>query len=434
MAVAELEWPGLDLRTGVLAARRPRAAGAARVGRRMYDPAEASDDPKVGEATSAYTREPVQADGNDDVALVAGSGLFDEAWYLRHNPEAVDGWESPIHHYLSIGWRLGADPGPAFSTLAYLQTHPDVREAGINPLVHYLRHGRHEGRAAPPSLETLRDSAVEAARHKIAGIRRYPRPVFVYQMAKVGSRSVEAALRSSFLAEGLMAEIHHVHTLARIEQRRKQMSEQLADPSDALRSLDHAARIRSILEDHRVGGFDVVTLVREPVARAVSAFFHRLSWHLPDWKKLVANGDLEPARLVDIFLDIERPWESDWFDEELKPVCCIDVYRFRFPADEGFSIYEVPDSPARVLLIRTEDLDRVGPWALSRFFQIGVGAIPRINTAEDRPQGRLYRAFVSRGLPKYFVERCYRTKMARHFYTTSEIESFKRRWIEGSRR
>lgn len=414
--------------------RRPPVVGAAGVGRSPYGPAQALVDVKVGETTSASTSEPVEADANDDVALVAQSGLFDEAWYLRRNPDAAEGWDSPLHHYLSAGWRLGADPGPAFSTLAYLELYPDVRQAGVNPLVHYLRHGRREGRAAPPSLESVHGDSVEPSSRRRTELRSYPRPVFVYQMAKVGSRSVEAALRSSFLAEGLAAEIYHVHTLARIEQRRKQMSEELADPTDALRSLDHAARVRSIMEGHRAGGFDVVTLVREPVARAVSAFFHRLSWHLPDWKELVAKGDLEPARLVDFFLDIERPWESDWFDEELKPVCCIDVYGFRFPAEEGFSIYEVPDSPARVLLIRTEDLDRVGPRALSRFFRIGVGAIPRINTAEDRPQGQLYRAFVSWGLPESFVERCYRTKMARHFYTPSEIESFKRRWIEGNRR
>lgn len=76
---------------------------------------------------------------------------FDKSFYRRVNPDVVLFADAPIHHYLSVGWREGRDPSPAFSTRRYLARHDDVRRSGINPFVHYLRWGYKEGRVAERS-------------------------------------------------------------------------------------------------------------------------------------------------------------------------------------------------------------------------------------------------------------------------------------------
>jgi len=138
-------------------------------------------------------------------SLVAASGFFDADWYLEHYPDART-WEFPLDHYLIEGWKRGCDPGPGFSTKAYLEANPDVAEAGLNPLVHWLRHGKQEGREIKPSrLATSRDSADNHDKNRprlrqdtISGNDTIDRIVLVYQMAKVGSKSVEAAIRETF--------------------------------------------------------------------------------------------------------------------------------------------------------------------------------------------------------------------------------------------
>jgi lipopolysaccharide biosynthesis protein/glycosyltransferase involved in cell wall biosynthesis len=89
----------------------------------------------------------------ENLALTRSSDLFDESWYLEHNPDVAQSSMDPARHYLLFGGFEGRDPGPKFSSNWYLNTYPDVLAAKINPLVHYLRFGQQEGRFVP-KIET----------------------------------------------------------------------------------------------------------------------------------------------------------------------------------------------------------------------------------------------------------------------------------------
>ena len=52
----------------------------------------------------------------------------------------------PVEHYLKIGFALGYNPGPDFSTKDYYNANNDVEEYGMNPLLHYEMYGRREQR------------------------------------------------------------------------------------------------------------------------------------------------------------------------------------------------------------------------------------------------------------------------------------------------
>jgi GT2 family glycosyltransferase/glycosyltransferase involved in cell wall biosynthesis len=109
--------------------------------------------------------------------LIAGSGLFDRAFYLAQNPDVRDSGMAPVMHYLLYGAREGRDPHPGFDTSFYCEANPDVVQAGVNPLVHYLRYGAREGRDPHPLFETsfcreqsphVRDPGVNPLVHPLA--------------------------------------------------------------------------------------------------------------------------------------------------------------------------------------------------------------------------------------------------------------------------
>lgn len=78
--------------------------------------------------------------------IVETSFLFDRNWYLQKYADVAQAGVDPIHHYMSIGWHEGRDPGPAFTTSAYLKANEDVARAGANPLLHFIQFGLAEGR------------------------------------------------------------------------------------------------------------------------------------------------------------------------------------------------------------------------------------------------------------------------------------------------
>jgi len=79
---------------------------------------------------------------------INSSLFFSEQWYKQTYAEQLSTFdESPLIHYLTIGWRLGFDPAPNFSTNGYLESYPDVKEADCCPLEHYILYGIKEGRS-----------------------------------------------------------------------------------------------------------------------------------------------------------------------------------------------------------------------------------------------------------------------------------------------
>ena len=73
--------------------------------------------------------------------IVAGSGLFDQDFYLENNPDAASANRTPLWHYLVHGWLEGRRPHPLFDGDWYLRQYPEVARSGTNPLVHFVEVG-----------------------------------------------------------------------------------------------------------------------------------------------------------------------------------------------------------------------------------------------------------------------------------------------------
>ncbi len=252
-------------------------------------------------------------------------------------------------------------------------------------------------------------------------------PVLVYSIAKTGTSSVKKTLRKYFFPHP----VYHVHRMSWTFLKKLKQKESIpAIPPE----WDKDLWTRNLIERTRKKiHWKVITLTREPIGRQVSATFEGLE------NSNLAGGSeeaiLEQAKRR---LNIqELPVEQNnayfiaerWFDEELREVFGFDVYSTEFDRAAGYKIYKVQN--ADILVIRLEDLSRVGPQA---FKELLGGKNTKIIKANERAASRLQPAYQqildTITYPNAFLDRIYNGRYSQLFYSEEEITTFKKRWMK----
>jgi hypothetical protein len=275
--------------------------------------------------------------------------------------------------------------------------------------------------------------------------RSKQRPALVYTPGKVGSSSVASALAQALAPRGV-AHLHFLtpDALGRDEQHFRNRARAYRGAPKARRFLPYyvwlGEQVRRAVDEAPSGTvWDVVTMVRDPVQRNVSAFFQNLEsaedvWVAEELRHRHADdiADELVGRFLEAYVHADEHPSTDanpltWFEDELKPVFGIDVFATPFPTSRGYDSYQ--SASARLLLIRLEDLSTVAERAFSDFFATAVGMEQPQNTAETKAYGDVYSRFKRRlALPTDYLDRLYSSRYARHFYTEPERESFRLRW------
>ena len=264
-------------------------------------------------------------------------------------------------------------------------------------------------------------------------------PLIIYQMGKVGSKTIRKSLR----AIGLDRPIFHVHFLSpeRVARTEKERRKYLGTKRmGLLRHVWQYQYLRKQLESGLDGKkWKVVTLTREPIGRNISTFFENLEVEPLDaghryriqsdyygFEGVFTMEDVdELARLFFERLYHDRPLV--YFDEEIKGVIGIDVFASEFPTSKGYKIYE--GERADVLLIRVENLDDCARDAFAEFLGIEGFTLTNTNIGSAKAYAPLYKKFrESVILPEDYVERMYASKYMRHFYSEEEIARFRAQW------
>ncbi|OGT73682.1 MAG: hypothetical protein A2W76_03370 [Gammaproteobacteria bacterium RIFCSPLOWO2_12_47_11] len=245
-------------------------------------------------------------------------------------------------------------------------------------------------------------------------------PVLVYHMGKVASSSVYASLKR---IRGLhVFQVCYLHP-QNIAERSKHLQinmegENISYLFDCSKSV-YSELIESNLR------IKVITLVRDPIARNVSGYFHSLSFY--------NNGEkvfkrLKQSDLINNFI-YKFPHEIalNWFDIEFKPITGIDVYAYPFPQEQG---YQVISSGRFDILVMRHDLDDgVKKHCLSEFLEINDIDIIRKNTAEEKSYSLIYRQFIQLlQFDRAFLNKMLDSKYASHFYLIQEREKYKAFW------
>jgi hypothetical protein len=108
---------------------------------------------------------------DEDVWVIAASGLFDEAWYIRENPDVARSGINPLLHYVRHGASEKRTPFPGFNAARYLaNVQGEVVER--NALAHYIINGGTSEDLLAKGL--LGDFSLAALKAAIARLQNLP--------------------------------------------------------------------------------------------------------------------------------------------------------------------------------------------------------------------------------------------------------------------
>ncbi len=104
---------------------------------------------------------------DEDVMIIAASGLFNEAWYISQNPDVARSGINPIFHYVRFGASEGRIPLKGFNAARYV-ANMEGREAVMrNPLAHYILHGGPDDLLSKGLLTAFSTAAIKAAMDRL---------------------------------------------------------------------------------------------------------------------------------------------------------------------------------------------------------------------------------------------------------------------------
>lgn len=252
----------------------------------------------------------------------------------------------------------------------------------------------------------------------------FPGPVLVYQMGKVASASVYKSLRATKCLD-----VSHVHslipnTIAAERERR------LCCGLPPLKNRNELFLYHNVITPRRTPT-RIISLVREPIGRDISAFFQNFQVTTQ-----MKYGDEFPAseQLIDDFLRLAVGDSTlSWFDNELLATTGVDIYQHNFPKERG---YQVVDDPIHRVLVMRHDLDdALKERCIGDFLGLRSFRVSRRNESSSKVYAKAYKEFVkSIEVPSDYAERMLCSKYAQHFYSEQELDSVYRWWTDSNAR
>lgn len=198
---------------------------------------------------------------------------------------------------------------------------------------------------------------------------RKPKAILIDQMGKVGSSAIVASLE----ALKLDTPIYHTHYLNpdqiryRLE-KIKLEGRKLKVGSHLITSKYLSKIITKSLSDKQ---WKVITLVREPISRNISAFFQNINIFIPNFVERYQGGSLQTIDVIDTFLtSYSHDLPLKWFDEEINNVFNVEVFKNEFPKARGYKIFN--NKNLSLLVIRLEDLNQCYNNAFNEFMMLVI--------------------------------------------------------------
>ncbi len=244
------------------------------------------------------------------------------------------------------------------------------------------------------------------------------KPVLVFSMGKVGSLSIYYLIKNH-----LKIPVFHIHSLDEAEQ--KMYDKQCFEKGILPGSRSTIPMInRLILKRNRP--FRIITLVRNPVERNISAFFEAFEFYV-GVKAENYIGTIE--NLVQIYhKKMAHQYPIDWFENYFFKQTGINIYDFSYSKQQKF--LTITSSNIDILLLDTELLDAEKEKQIEKFLGLKNLKIDRKNVRENTSAADLYKKFKKNILlEKFYLDSLLNTNYFNHFFDKNEMQKTERRWL-----
>jgi hypothetical protein len=266
---------------------------------------------------------------------------------------------------------------------------------------------------------------------------RTPKKIVIHQMGKVGSTSIWKSLEDL----NLNTPIYHIHALSSqgVEKQVLKSKERFSKLHSIYYEISQAEYLRHQLDGHQNSeAWDIITLVRDPIAQTISSFFQALEMKAKTGAESIQliNNDaynLSLEKIVDSFHEkyvrnSHRAHPFTWFIDEIQQTLKIDVFADKSSKIADYYIYN--GDIANVLLLKLESLERSAKVAFQDFLGIQNFELKSANFgSQKRHYGTLYKDFIKNvNLPDHYLNRMYDSPFMKSLYSGAEIETFYQRW------
>jgi hypothetical protein len=252
--------------------------------------------------------------------------------------------------------------------------------------------------------------------------------LIVHQMGKVGSSTIVKSLEELQLD----IPIFHTHSL-NIEHLRSREKYKRLNCQEVPPRVIQGQYLRKAIDRGLLGkSWKVISLVRDPISRNISAFFQNINDYFPDYFNRYSSGSLQLDEIVSTFLEkYNHDAPLNWFDQEMKEVFGIDVFSSDFPISKGYKIFK--HDQIDLLLLRLEDIDNCSQNAFREFLGIEEFTLKGANIGDGKLYKDAYQQIKnSVSLPNWYLEKFCSSKLMRHFYSESEINGFRTTWLKST--
>lgn len=241
-------------------------------------------------------------------------------------------------------------------------------------------------------------------------------PPIIYQMGKVGSSSVYHSLE---MKGHFGWHVHQISAMYHDWKRRNHSTEKFYNI--LLNNYDPTTRRR----------IKIITLVREPIARNMAAFFETIELAYPNlFNQFEYNRDETIRQIISHYFEIDMNEHSvpiNWWGNELEEVFEVDVFSEPFPKELGYKI--IRNGSVEVLVIKLEKLQECAKDAFHEFLGIPDFSLFNSNLGEKKRSSVVYKEFKKNIIFKEtYLNALLDSPKVRHFYTDLEINEFKKKY------
>lgn len=181
---------------------------------------------------------------------------------------------------------------------------------------------------------------------------------------------------------------------------------------------------------HSMQKIKVISLVRDPIGRAVSDFFQGLE--MSEYSRY-DSSDLDICQRINNFIRRESEvgccgYMFEWFNQEIKEVFGIDVYEHDFDRKKGWQL--IYKDNVELLLLKSEKLDDCQE-IIGEFVENDNFELIKENVGNEKPCKFAYDE-VKRiiEIPEVVLNFYYKDNQAMdHFYTEEEKKGFYKKWL-----
>ena len=237
-------------------------------------------------------------------------------------------------------------------------------------------------------------------------------------MGKVASSSIYESIKATGNVN-----VFHLHRLnpENIKQVKQEHLLRGASPPDE--KLGHYLYKNLILSNR--DQIKIISLVREPIGRNISAYFQNLKSF-----EFIKNAHqtIEIDQMIEKFLrNYSHNVPLTWFDNELHATVGIDVYKNIFLQKQGYQIIHEP--PYNLLIMRHDLYDPLKENLIRDFLNLKSFHLLRTNVSSSKEYAEKYKEFItSIKIPVEYSERMLSSKYASHFFSDEELFDIHRKW------